>query len=165
MDSGARTRLASRVSIPSGKRQHLDEQGGISHGETVFTQVRIGADCWLGEGAIVLDDIGEASIVAAGAVVGHAMPGGVLIGGNPAKVIRALPGPGDAAVSDGPAQARSETAASDGPVRDRADTVASDAPLHARADTSAPDAPAHARTASDADAEAVFEVPRTGGSA
>ncbi|MEZ5654134.1 MAG: hypothetical protein R3E87_26660 [Burkholderiaceae bacterium] len=88
---GARTRLASRVSIPSGKRQHLDEYGAISHGETHYTQVRIGADCWLGEGAIVLDDVGDASIVAAGAVVGQAMPGGVLIAGNPARVARDLP--------------------------------------------------------------------------
>ncbi|MEZ5651299.1 MAG: hypothetical protein R3E87_12200 [Burkholderiaceae bacterium] len=74
-----------------GKRQHLDEHGAIRHGETHYTQVRIGTDCWLGEGAIVLDDVGDASIVAAGAVVGQAMPGGVLIAGNPARVARDLP--------------------------------------------------------------------------
>ncbi|MEZ5659060.1 MAG: hypothetical protein R3E83_11180 [Burkholderiaceae bacterium] len=99
---GARTRLASRVSIPSGKRQHLDEHGALSHGESVFTQVRIGADCWLGEGAIVLDDIGAGSIVAAGAVVGQTMPGASLIAGNPARVVRALPVAGEGASSKEP---------------------------------------------------------------
>lgn len=101
VDIGARTRLASRVSIPSGKRQHFDEAGRLSHGEADYRQVQIGADCWLGEGAIVLDDVGEGSVVGAGAVVGEAVPGGVLVAGNPARVVRALPGADDAA-SDSP---------------------------------------------------------------
>lgn len=87
---GAGARLASRVSIPSGKRQHLDDEGGLSEG-TQFDTVKIGAGCWIGEGAIVLADVGGHSIVGAGAVVTRPQPGGALISGNPAAVVRELP--------------------------------------------------------------------------
>ena len=82
-------RMASRISIPSGKRQHLDEQGRLS-AETKYDQVFIGKGCWVGEGAIILDDIGEESIVSAGAVVIKPMPESSLIGGNPARVLKTL---------------------------------------------------------------------------
>lgn len=79
--------IGSRVSIPSGKRQHLDEQGRLAP-VTRFEPVAVGEHCWIGEGAILLADIGSACIVSAGAVVIDAMPAGKLIGGNPARVIR-----------------------------------------------------------------------------
>jgi len=82
-------RMASRISIPSGKRQHLDEQGRLS-AETKYDQVFIGKGCWVGEGAIIMDDIGEKSIVSAGAVVIKPMPESSLIGGNPARVLKTL---------------------------------------------------------------------------
>jgi virginiamycin A acetyltransferase len=84
------TRLASRVSIPSGKRQHLDDDGALSGG-TQFDTVTIGAGCWIGEAAVVLADVGARSIVGAGAIVTRSQPGGVLISGNPAAVVRELP--------------------------------------------------------------------------
>jgi acetyltransferase-like isoleucine patch superfamily enzyme len=86
---GDGVRLASRVSIPSGKRQHLDERGALS-AATHFDRVQVGPDCWVGEGAILLADVGPRSIVSAGAVVTHPLPGGCLAGGNPAKVLRQL---------------------------------------------------------------------------
>ena len=86
---GRDVRLASRISIPSGKRQHLDDQGRLS-AETKYDQVVIGNGCWIGEGAIIMDNIGEESIVSAGAVVIKAMPGFSLIGGNPARVLKTL---------------------------------------------------------------------------
>lgn len=86
---GAGTRLASRVSVPSGGRQHLDDSGLLSDG-TRFDTVSIGEGCWIGEGAIVLADVGARSIVGAGAVVTRAQPGGMLIGGSPASVVREL---------------------------------------------------------------------------
>jgi len=86
---GRDVRLASRISIPSGKRQHLDEQGRLS-AETKYDQVFIGKGCWVGEGAIIMDDIGEKSIVSAGAVVIKPMPESSLIGGNPARVLKTL---------------------------------------------------------------------------
>lgn len=79
--------IGSRVSIPSGKRQHLDEAGRLAP-VTRFERVSIGAQCWVGEGAILLADVAEGSIVSAGAVVTEAMPAEKLVGGNPARVIR-----------------------------------------------------------------------------
>jgi acetyltransferase-like isoleucine patch superfamily enzyme len=87
---GKGTRLASRVSIPSGKRQHLDDDGALSGG-TQFDTVTIGAGCWIGESAVVLADVGARSVVGAGAIVTRKLPGGVLLSGNPATVVRVLP--------------------------------------------------------------------------
>ncbi len=89
--------IGSRVSIPSGKRQHLDEQGRLAS-VSRFEPVSIGAHCWIGEGAIVLADVGNGCIVSAGAVVIDGMPAAKLIGGNPARVIRDVERAPDAAV-------------------------------------------------------------------
>ena len=86
VDIGDRVMIGSRVSIPSGKRQHLGDAGNIVV-EGHFDTVSIGGGTWIGEGAIILADIGGGSIVAAGAVVTKAMPEKAVVGGNPAKVI------------------------------------------------------------------------------
>eukprot|EP00771_Trimastix_marina_P003116 gnl/Trimastix_PCT/4316.p1 GENE.gnl/Trimastix_PCT/4316~~gnl/Trimastix_PCT/4316.p1 ORF type:complete len:205 (+),score=19.06 gnl/Trimastix_PCT/4316:47-661(+) len=54
--------------------------------------IRIGNRCWLGGGAIVLPGvtIGDDVVVGAGAVVTKDVPSGVLVVGNPARVIRQL---------------------------------------------------------------------------
>ncbi len=56
------------------------------------TPVRIGDNVWLGDGAKVLKgvNIGENSVVAAGAVVIRDVPANVVVAGNPAKVVREL---------------------------------------------------------------------------
>jgi virginiamycin A acetyltransferase len=87
IDSGVR--LASRVSIPSGKRQHLDDSGQMSSG-TRYERVALGRDCWVGEGAIIMADVGAGSIVSAGAVVLTDAPPETIVGGNPAKVVKSL---------------------------------------------------------------------------
>lgn len=83
---GRNTRLASRVSIPSGKRQHIDDQGRISSGSR-FDTVTIGENCWIGEGAIVMANVARNSIVSAGAVVTKDVPEFSIVGGNPARTI------------------------------------------------------------------------------
>jgi len=87
-DIGQAVMVGSRVSIPSGKRQHLDEAGRLSGSQGQFDRVTIGARSWVGEGAIVLADVGEDCIVGAGAVVNHAVPARSLVSGNPARVVR-----------------------------------------------------------------------------
>lgn len=81
--------VASRVSIPSGKRQHLDENGQIVQ-RGRFETVQIGTGCWIGEGAIVMAPLGPGCIVSAGAVVLKEVPARCLVGGNPARLVREL---------------------------------------------------------------------------
>jgi len=89
VNMGEGATVASRVSIPSGKRQHLDDAGNFTSAPR-FDRVRIGAKTWIGEGAVVLSDVGSSCIVSAGAVVLKEVPDGCLVGGNPAKIIRKL---------------------------------------------------------------------------
>ena len=86
---GSGVMMGSRVSIPSGKRQHFGGSGEVVT-ETRYDTVRVGAGCWIGEGAIVLADVGTGSIIAAGAVVVKPVPASTLAGGNPAQVLRSL---------------------------------------------------------------------------
>ncbi|MEJ0038451.1 MAG: hypothetical protein WDO68_20620 [Gammaproteobacteria bacterium] len=88
-DLGPGVVMASRVSVPSGKRQHIGEDGHFSVAP-VFERVSIGAQTWVGEGAIILASVGPRCIVSAGAVVTKETGEGCLIGGNPAKVIKQL---------------------------------------------------------------------------
>ncbi|WP_162340594.1 sugar O-acetyltransferase [Cyclobacterium salsum] len=57
--------------------------------------VRIGDDVWVGGGAIICPGvhIGSRSIIAAGAVVTKEVPSDVLVGGNPARIIKNLDKP------------------------------------------------------------------------
>jgi acetyltransferase-like isoleucine patch superfamily enzyme len=86
---GAGVMMGSRVSIPSGKRQHFGEDGALVT-EARYDTVSVGAGCWIGEGAILLSQVGPGSVVSAGAVVVKAMPERSIIGGNPAQVLRSL---------------------------------------------------------------------------
>ncbi len=89
---GKDTLLGSGVHILSGKKQHdfarsdvpIRDQGGV------FEKISIGENCWIGNGAIVMASVGNGSIVAAGAVVVNDVPHGVIVGGNPAKVIKTI---------------------------------------------------------------------------
>jgi len=86
---GDEVMIGSRVSIPSGKRQHMDDAGKLA-ATTRFEAVSVGPQSWVGEGAILVANVGRECIVAAGAVVTKEMPSRCLIGGNPARVIRQL---------------------------------------------------------------------------
>jgi acetyltransferase-like isoleucine patch superfamily enzyme len=82
--------LAANVHVPSGGKTHyfddptkpIREQGGERK------VVRIGAGAWIGTGAIVMADVGQGTIVAAGSVVTKPLPENVIAAGVPAKVIR-----------------------------------------------------------------------------
>lgn len=84
--------IGSRVSVTSGKRQH--RMGGNGKW-TPFEQGQVDQpviqnDVWIGEGAIVMADVGSGTLIGAGAVVTHTIPGGVIAAGNPARVVREI---------------------------------------------------------------------------
>ena len=58
--------------------------------------VDIGADVWVGGGAIILPGvkIGRRTVVGAGSVVTRDIPAGVFAAGNPCRVVRELDGSG-----------------------------------------------------------------------
>jgi virginiamycin A acetyltransferase len=82
--------IGSNVDILSGRRQHnfdavgrpIQDQGGA------FTQVRIGANCWIGNSAVVMADVGEHCVIGAGSVVVKSIPARAVAVGNPAAVKR-----------------------------------------------------------------------------
>ncbi len=82
--------LGSGVHILSGKNQHaindldvpIRDQGGK------ITKINIGDDCWIGNGAVVMADIGSKTVVAAGSVVVNPVGDRVIVAGNPAVVIK-----------------------------------------------------------------------------
>lgn len=86
---GEDTLIGSHVMILGGKSQHhfgrLDIP--IRHQGGTHRALAIGRDVWIGNGAIVLDDVGDHAIVAAGAVVTKAVADMAIVGGNPARVI------------------------------------------------------------------------------
>lgn len=82
--------LGSGVHIMSGKEQHhfgeintpIREQGGT------FKSVTIGEGSWVGNGALIMANIGKKCIVGAGSVVINDIPDYSIIAGNPAKIIK-----------------------------------------------------------------------------
>ena len=64
--------------------------GGKSMVEPMERPIRIGAACWLGDNATILEgvEIGDGAIVGAGAVVTKSIPAYAIALGNPATVVR-----------------------------------------------------------------------------
>ncbi|SFT45462.1 hypothetical protein SAMN04489724_0825 [Algoriphagus locisalis] len=60
--------------------------------DDIKRRVIIGSGCWIGWGAMIVPGvtIGEGSIVAMGSVVTKDVPPGVLVGGNPAKILKTI---------------------------------------------------------------------------
>jgi len=84
------TLIGSCVNILSGKEQHtatdltipIRLQGGKR------TKLFIGHDCWVGNGSVVMSNIGDKCIVAAGSIVVKDVETLSIVGGNPAKLLR-----------------------------------------------------------------------------
>ncbi len=83
-DIGDNVMISSRVSVLSGKYQH---GAGGELVEPVFTRVSIGKGSWLGEGSIIMANIGEQCVVSAGSVVTKPMPSRTTAIGNPARFL------------------------------------------------------------------------------
>ena len=82
--------LGSGVHVMSGKKQHsftdldtpIRDQGGQ------FEKVVIGEDTWIGNGALIMANIGKKCIIGAGAVVTDDVEDYSIVVGNPAKVLK-----------------------------------------------------------------------------
>ena len=87
---GDNTLIASGVHIMSGSGQHnfddldrpIQQQGGT------YTKVEIGEDSWVGNGSLVMANIGKKCIIGAGSVVTKDIPDYSIAVGNPARVVR-----------------------------------------------------------------------------
>lgn len=82
--------IGSNVDILSGRNQHGfdDPDRPVQDQPGRFDAVHIGTNTWLGNGAIVMADVGARCVVAAGSVVVAPLPDDVIVGGNPAKILK-----------------------------------------------------------------------------
>ena len=89
--------LADAVQILSGRHQHGSAPGvapdagpgaaTLRDNPQQFNKVTIGAGAWLGAAAIIMADVGQGAIVAAGAVVTRPVPPHTKVAGVPARTI------------------------------------------------------------------------------
>jgi acetyltransferase-like isoleucine patch superfamily enzyme len=85
------TSVGSRASLLSGTELHEFKDGRwTGYDVDKLRQIRVGPHALIGEGAIVMADVGSATLIAAGAVVANAVPDGVVMAGNPARFVRRL---------------------------------------------------------------------------
>lgn len=82
--------LGSSVHVMSGRCQHsfddldkpMREQGGT------YKKVVIGEDTWIGNGALIMANVGRKCVVGAGSVVTTDVDDFSVIAGNPARLVR-----------------------------------------------------------------------------
>lgn len=89
---GAGCLVGSRASLLNGGSQHRHGPDGklTPFDRASARRIRIGKHTWIGEGAIIMADVGNQCIVGAGSVVSEPVPDGCLVAGNPARFIRRL---------------------------------------------------------------------------
>lgn len=82
--------LASCVHVPSGAQTHgtADPAVPMRDQKGERTLVRIGAGAWVGSAAVIMAEVGNNSVVGAGAVVTKPIPANVIAAGVPARIIR-----------------------------------------------------------------------------
>ena len=87
---GDNSLIASGVHIMSGSMQHnfsdldrpIQQQGGV------YTKIEIGEDSWVGNGALIMANIGKKCVIGAGSVVTKDVADYSIMAGNPAKLIK-----------------------------------------------------------------------------
>jgi virginiamycin A acetyltransferase len=87
--------IGSRASILSGGGLHSLGPTGrwLPADMSKMVQTEIGAGAWIGEGAIIIANIGPGAMAAAGSVVAAPVPARIVVAGNPARMIRKLEPP------------------------------------------------------------------------
>jgi acetyltransferase-like isoleucine patch superfamily enzyme len=86
---GADVLIGSNVTILAGKHIHRFDRLDIPirHQGGRVSPLSIGEDVWIGNGAIIMADVGAHAVVAAGAVVVKPVPPMAVVAGNPARVV------------------------------------------------------------------------------
>lgn len=86
---GARTQIGPHVQILTA--DHPREAAARAAGLEWGRPITIGADVWIGGGAILLPGVtvGDGAVIGAGAVVTRDVAAGVTVAGNPARPLRA----------------------------------------------------------------------------
>ncbi|GKT07864.1 DapH/DapD/GlmU-related protein [Desulforhabdus sp. TSK] len=89
---GERCLIGSRASLLSGGYLHSRREDGswAPFDPSQMIQIKIGRDAWIGEGAVVMADVGDGSMVAAGSVVSSNIKANIVVAGNPARFVRNL---------------------------------------------------------------------------
>lgn len=90
VDIGADVLLGSNVHLLSGQAQHgtKDLKRPIRLQPGHFERIRVGEDTWIGNGAIVMANVGRQCVIGAGSVVAADIPDLSVAAGNPARIIR-----------------------------------------------------------------------------
>lgn len=94
---GDETRIADGVQLLSGQHHHGTGDDGVNLATVSHGRIAIGKGVWIGANAVVMADVGDGAIVGAGAVVTKPVAPGQTVVGVPAKPIRKLPEPRQAA--------------------------------------------------------------------
>ena len=88
---GEDTGIGSGCHIISGKREHIVNSNGVDFSIPMTgSSIKIGTKVWIGDGCIVMSDIGDGAILGAGSVVTKPVEDYTIVAGNPAKVIKTL---------------------------------------------------------------------------
>lgn len=87
---GARTLIGPNCSFYSGTHPLDHRVRNGTRGPESGKPIVVGEDCWFGGGATVLPGvtIGKGAVVGAGSVVTRDVPDGVVVAGNPARVLK-----------------------------------------------------------------------------
>jgi acetyltransferase-like isoleucine patch superfamily enzyme len=87
---GTRCLIGPRVSILSGKEQHVrDEKGEWSpFSQERMVMIKIGPDTWIGDGTVIMADVGRGCQIGACTVISTPVKDNVLVAGNPARYVK-----------------------------------------------------------------------------
>jgi virginiamycin A acetyltransferase len=90
VDIGTDVLLGSNVHLLSGQAQHgtVDMDRPIRLQPGHFERISVGEDTWIGNGVIVMANVGRKCVIGAGSVVVSEIPDFAIAAGNPARVLR-----------------------------------------------------------------------------
>ena len=100
---GARTLIASNVSLYSGTHPLDPDVRNGTRGPELGKEIHIEEDCWIGGNVTILPGvrIGKGSVVGAASVVTKDVPPYTIVAGNPARKIKDVPRNTKAEVTSG----------------------------------------------------------------